>query len=406
MRYSPLTGRIRGSGADAWAVHDLALRRAEAGEDIIILSIGESDVGTPPAIVDEGVRSLRAGRTRYMPQAGTDELRSAVARHVGALCGAELSPGQVVFFPGAQAALYAVCMCLLGPGDEAIVPEPAYVTYEAVIGSTGAATVHVPLLPEHGFHLDPADVAAAVGPRTRAILLTSPHNPTGAVTTRAELEALGELARVHDLWLVADEVYAELTYGVPHTSVLALRGLEDRTVSVSSLSKSHSMTGWRAGWALGPAELAEHLEYLSLCMLYGSPGFIQDAARFALETPLEEVSGLHELYRSRAEAVIDELSSSPLAPRMPEGGMFLLLDVRPTGLSGEEFARRLLDEERVSVLPAEGFGPSAAGHVRVCVTTDANRLREACRRIARCAGRVIAERPAAGAGAVAPNTIR
>jgi arginine:pyruvate transaminase len=392
MRYAPLTERIRGTGADAWAVHDLAMARLGRGEDVIVLSIGESDIDTPAAIVDEGVRSLRAGHTRYAPMAGTEQLRSAIAAHVGALAQTELDPARVVFFPGAQAALFAVCQCILGPGDEVIVPEPTYVTYEAVIGATGAAIVHVPLPPERGFHIDPADVARAITPRTRAVLLTSPHNPTGAVMTRDELEAIGELCRAHDLWLVADEVYAELTYDVPHTSVLALAGLAERAVSISSLSKSHSMTGWRAGWAIGPAGLAEHLVYLTLAMLYGSPGFVQDAAHVALTSRIDEVPELHALYRVRAAAIADELAGTPLAPRMPEGGMFLLLDVRSTGLSGDAFARRLLDDEDVSVLPGEGFGPSSAGHVRICVTTDEARLREACRRIARCAERIVAER--------------
>jgi arginine:pyruvate transaminase len=391
VRYASLTHRIRGAGADAWAVHDLAMRRVERGDDVIVLSIGESDIDTPPAIVDTAVRALRAGRTRYMPQPGTDGLRQAVAGHVGALSEIELTPDRVVFFPGAQAALYAVCQCILEAGDEVIVPEPTYVTYEAVIGSTGAGVVNVPLPPDRGFHLDPADVERAVTPRTRAVLLTSPHNPTGAVMTRDELVAVGEICRRHDLWLVCDEVYAELTFGVEHVGVLSLPGLSDRVVSVSSLSKSHSMTGWRAGWAIGPVELAEHLVYLAMCMLYGSPGFIQDAAEFALTTPLDEVGELFELYRRRAAAIIDEFSKlGALRPRMPEGGMFLMLDVRATGLSGDAFARRLLEQEDVSVLPGEGFGPSAAGHVRICVTTDETRLREACRRISRCADRLIA----------------
>jgi arginine:pyruvate transaminase len=406
MRYSSLTARVRGVGADAWAVHDLAMRRRLRGDDVIVLSIGESDIDTPPEIVDEAVRALRAGRTRYMPQAGTDALREAIAVHIGALSQIEIAPERVVFFPGAQTALYAVCQVILDAGDEVIVPEPTYVTYEAVIGSTGATIVNVPLPPESGFHLDPADVERAVGPRTRAVILTSPHNPTGAVMTRDEIGAVGEICRRHDLWLVCDEVYAELTFDVEHVGVLSLTDIADRVVSVSSLSKSHSMTGWRAGWAIGPVELAEHLTYLTMCMLYGSPGFVQDAARFALETPLDEVRELHELYRRRAAAIIDELGKlGSLRPRMPEGGMFVMLDVRPTGLSGDAFARRLLDEEDVSVLPGEGFGPSAAGHVRICVTTDEERLREACRRISRCVERLVTPAAEHDSVRVSPHTI-
>jgi arginine:pyruvate transaminase len=392
VRYASLTDRIRGTGADAWAVHDLAKRRRAHGDDVILLSIGESDIGTPPAIVDEAIRSLRAGHTRYMPTAGLEPLREAIARHVGEHAGTAVASERVVYFPGAQAALFAVCQCILDPGDEVIVPEPTYVTYEAVLGSTGARTVNVPLLPERHFHLEPDDVERAVTPRTRAVLLTSPHNPTGAVMTRDELAAVGEICRRHDLWLVCDEVYADLTYGVEHVSPLSLPGIADRVVSVSSISKSHSMTGWRAGWAIGPVELAEHLTYLTMCMLYGASGFVQDAALYALTTELPVVSELRELYRSRAAAMIDEFAhAGPLRPWMPEGGMFLMLDVRSTGLSGDAFARRLLGEEDVSVLPGEGFGPSAAGHVRICVTTDEERLREACRRIARLAGELVAE---------------
>ena len=362
MRYASLTDRIRGTGADAWAVHDLAKRRRERGDDVILLSIGESDIGTPPAIVDEAIRSLRAGHTRYMPTAGLVSLREAIARHAGEHAGTAVASERVVYFPGAQAALFAVCQCILDRGDEAIVPEPTYVTYEAVLGSTGARTVNVPLLPERHFHLEPDEVERAVTPRTRAVLLTSPHNPTGAVMTRDELAAVGEICRRHDLWLVCDEVYADLTYDVEHVSALSLAGIADRVVSVSSISKSHSMTGWRAGWAIGPVELAEHLTYLTMCMLYGASGFVQDAALYALTTELPEVSELRELYRSRAAAMIDEFAhAGPLQPWMPEGGMFLMLDVRSTGLSGDAFARRLLDEEDVSVLPGEGFGPSARG---------------------------------------------
>jgi arginine:pyruvate transaminase len=392
VRYASLTDRIRGTGADAWAVHQLAIGRRERGDDVILLSIGESDVGTPPAIVEEAVRSLRAGRTRYMPTAGLESLREAIARHVGELAGTPIASERVVYFPGAQTALYAVCQCILDAGDEVIVPEPTYVTYEAVLGSTGARIVNVPLTPERRFHLDPGDVERAVTARTRAVLLTSPHNPTGAVMTREEVAAVADICRRHDLWLVCDEVYADLTYGAGHASPLSLPEIADRVVSVSSLSKSHSMTGWRAGWVVGPVELAEHLTYLTMCMLYGATGFVQDAALYALTTPLAEVSELRELYRRRAAAMIDEFARvGPLQPRMPEGGMFLMLDVRSTGLTGDAFARRLLDEEDVSVLPGEGFGPSAAGHVRICVTTDEERLREACRRIARLAGELVAE---------------
>ena len=235
---------------------------------MILLSIGESDIGTPPAIVEQAVRSLRAGHTRYMPTAGLESLREAIARHVGQIAGTSIASERVVYFPGAQTALYAVCQCILDAGDEVIVPEPTYVTYEAVLGSTGARIVNVPLLPERRFHLEPDDVERAVTSRTRAVLLTSPHNPTGAVMTPAEITAVGEICRRHDLWLVCDEVYADLTFDAEYASPLSLSGIDDRVVSVSSLSKSHSMTGLarrlghRAGRARGAPDLPHHVHAL------------------------------------------------------------------------------------------------------------------------------------------------
>ncbi len=265
-------------------------------------------------------------------------------------------------------------------------PEPAYATYEAVVGASGARMVSVPLDPGRGFHPDLAALAAAVTRHTRAIWINTPHNPTGAVLTVEEIAAIGELCRRHDLWLVCDEVYEDLAFARPHVSPWSLPGLAERTVVVSSLSKSHALPGFRLGWIIGPPELARHLFDLLLCMTYGSPPFIQDGALAALAAELPEVAALREDYRRRATFVSGMLKAAPnCRVTEPEGGMFVLLDIRGTGLGAPEFAHRLLDREGVAVLPCDGFGPSAAGYLRIALTAADARLEEAARRILRLA---------------------
>jgi arginine:pyruvate transaminase len=249
--------------------------------------------------------------------------------------------------------------------------------------------VPVPLRPENRFHLRPEDVAARVTPRTRAILINNPHNPTGASLTREEIEGLGEIARQYDIWLIADEVYAALNYERPHVSPLSVRGIEDRVAVVSSLSKSHAMTGWRAGWAIAPVELADYLEQLAGCMCFGSPTFIQDASVVSLTADIPELESMRDEYVRRATAVVRGLADAPgISCEMPEAGMFIFADVRGTGLDGLTFAHGLLDAEGVSLLPGAGFGSSSTGHVRISLAVDEDRLGEACRRISRYASSV------------------
>lgn len=276
--------------------------------------------------------------------------------------------------------------CLAGPGDEIIVPEPIYATYEGVVGAGGARMVTVPLRPEAGFHPDLDALAAAVTPRTRAIWINTPHNPTGAVFTPAEIASVAALCRRHDLWLLADEVYEDLAFARPHVSAWSLPQMAERTVVVSSLSKSHAIPGFRLGWLVGPPALARHLFNLLLSMLYGGPPFIQEGVLAALREELPEVAALREDYRRRAALMSGLLREAPRCRVVPpEGGMFVLLDVRGTGVSAGDFALRLLAQERVAVLPCDGFGPSAAGHLRIALSAPDARLREAGERIVRFA---------------------
>ena len=391
MHYSKLTGRIAGEGAAAWDIHYRALARQAAGEEITVLSVGDPDFATPAPIVESAVASLRGGATHYPDVQGKRALRQAIAEGYRRQ-GIDAGPDNVIVMAGAQCGLYAAAQCLLDPGDEVLVPEPSYVTYEAVLRATGAELVQVPLQPEEDFRLDPAALADAITPRTRAILLNSPHNPTGQLIDADTWDAIAELCRHHDLWLIADEVYAELIFEGEHLCPATLPHMAERSVIVSSLSKSHAMTGWRLGWVLGPAALIEHLTHLALCMLYGCPDFIQDAACEALQTPPVELHAMREAYRQRRDAVCEALAESTAVTAIrPPAGMFLMVDVRATGLSSQAFADRLLDEEGISVLSGEAFGPSAAGFVRLSLTIEAEHLTTASLRLAACAERARAE---------------
>ena len=395
MRHSALTRRLDIESAHVWDIHYQARERREAGEDVIVLTVGDPDFETPPAIVDEAERSMRRGRTRYGPTAGEPPLREAIARHHQRTTGQPAGAGNVVVFAGAQSALFACVLCLADAGDEIAVFEPRYVTYDGVVETPGAVRVDVPLAALQGFRFDPDALGRAVTPRTRAVLLNTPHNPTGLVASREELEAIAAIAKRHDLWVVSDEVYANLTYDTGHVAIASLPGMAERTVTINSMSKSHAMQGWRLGWAVGPEPLARHLTHVILSMVFGTPPFTQDAALFGLTHELEEVGAMERAYRARRELLCTRINDCPgLACQWPQGGMYAMVDVRGTGRSDEEFAWGLLEAEGVSVLPAATFGESAAGHVRVSLTAPVAVLGEACDRIERYARSLVRPRGA------------
>jgi arginine:pyruvate transaminase len=393
MRFSPLTERVAGRGSGAWSIHVEARQRQAAGIDVILLTVGDPDQAPPEAMIDATVAALHGRRTGYAPTIGYPALREAIAARQARRTGQPCTADNVAVVPGAQGGVYCALQCLAGPGDEVVVAEPIYATYEGVIGAAGATMVTVPLVPERGFHPDLDALAAAITPRTRVIWINSPHNPTGAVFTADEIEAIAGLCRRHDLWLVSDEVYEDLAFARPHISAWSLPGMAERTAVVSSLSKSHALPAFRLGWVIGPAELIRHLANLLLSMTYGSPAFIQMGALAAFTHELPELADLRRDYQTRAVMMSRLLAEAPHCRVLPpEGGMFVLLDVRGTGVGAFDFARGLLDEEQVSVLPCDGFGASAAGHLRIALSAPEPRLREAGERIVRYAQR-LAQRP-------------
>jgi arginine:pyruvate transaminase len=387
MRYAAITERLKGLGSDKWAVHIEGHKRAAAGQDMIFLSIGEPDFPPPSAIADKVYDSIKAGRTRYAVGRGEPETLAAIASYYTRRSGHDVAPEQVTFLPGTQTALFAAMMTLVELGDEVLVPDPYYATYEGVIAAAGGVLMPIPTLSEDGFHLTAEALAAKITKRSRVLLLNSPGNPTGAVLSKAEITAIGAVCRRNDLWIVSDEVYADLCFDGGFASPFDDPKLAERSVSVSSLSKSHAMPGFRCGWAAGSREFAARLQPLSETMLFGSQPFLEDATSFALTHHFDEVDAMRAAYISRARLVVEKLSNAPgIVARMPEGGMFIMVDVRRLGLSGIEFGTRLLDEG-VVVMPGESFGAGGAGHVRIGLTAKEPELAEACRRIARLAQR-------------------
>ena len=384
MQYSDLVKRIAGDGADAWKTHYAASSAKHRGEDVIILSVGDPDLDTPQPVIDRAVECLRGGDTHYTPVAGRDALRAASAQAHTRRTGQRVEADNVIFLAGAQSALFTASLCLAGSGDEVLAFEPLYPTYPATIEASGARMVRVPVRAGSGFRPDLAALEAAITPRSRAIFFATPNNPSGLVMSSADLAVIGELARRHALWIVVDEVYAGLAPEGRVPSIAA--SLPEQVVTAGSLSKTHAMPGWRAGWMVGPKALIGHAEALSIAMLYGLPGFVQEAALTAIGIAPEAESRMRDYCRERCKFVLTALAETPgLACMPPDAGMFMLIDVRGTGLSGYDFMRELYRSQGVSVLDGGAFGTGTAGFIRVCFTTDERSLREGCARIRRFA---------------------
>lgn len=392
MRYATITDRLADLGSGKWAIHIEARRKAAAGTPVIELTIGEPDVRPDQALLDECARAMYAGRTRYSNGRGE---ASVVAALVGKYRKrrADVSERNVLCFPGTQTALFTVMLGLLERDDEVLVGDPYYATYEGVIASSGARMVPVPLHPEKRFHLQAEDLERAVTPRSRVLLLNTPHNPTGAVLTVSEIAAIGEVCRRHDLWIVCDEVYEELIFGAAFASPFDNPELAERTIVVSSISKSHAAPGFRSGWAVGPTEFCDRLLPVSETMLFGVQPFIADMTAMALTQPFDTAAVMRDNYERRARLVAGILDQDGiLKPMMPEGGMFIVVDVSASGLAGQAFAKRLLDEKDVAVMPGASFGEEAENFIRISLTVDDPQLATATGRMVDLANELVGEK--------------
>lgn len=381
-QFSHLTERLVASENDGWEVHEQALSMQREGVDVILLSVGDPDFRTPEPIVDNAVSHLRVGRTHYSPSLGELKLRRAVADLETATSPYPCSVDEVAIFPGATSAIHAVMSCLLDPGDEIVIPEPMYVGYTPVMRAVDARVKTVPLDAEAGFRLDTDAIKAAVGEQTRILFLNTPGNPTGAIIPRGQLAELAAYCRERQVWLVCDEVYSMFVYDGRHCSARASAESLDNIVMVDGLSKSHAMSGWRMGWVIAPPSLISRLGAYAGATLFGSPQFIQDASAFALENDQEYVESMRQEYRARRDFVLRELEPlEALRCARPRAGMFIMCDVSATGLDGRDFASRLLEEEAVSVIPGDAFGPSAAQFVRLGLAQNRPVLKRACKRL-------------------------
>ncbi len=390
----PVSARLRSlvtPGEEGWEILYRARALAASGVEVTMLTIGDHDWTTPEPIIAAMAESARGGHTGYAALAGTDALRRAIAARMQAQSGVPTEPENVVVTPGGQAALFSAFMATLDPGDRALIVAPHYATYVETVRAAGGVPVTVDALPEHGFEPREADLAAAA-PGARALLVNSPHNPTGAVYGAETVAGIARVAQDHDLWLISDEVYAGQVHEGTHRSPRAEPGMADRTLVIGSFSKSHVMTGFRIGWIAGPADAMARVEELSITTTYGVPGFIQDAALWALENGAAIEAETTARYNRRRLRVVDVLrGANGIGHVAPQGAMYVMLDIRRTGLSGKDFANRLLEAERIAVMPGESFGAAAAGHLRVALTIDDDRLEAALRRILAFADRLMVD---------------
>lgn len=375
----PLSGLAallaREGTSSAWDIAVEAMDRQRAGEDIILLTLGDPKDPPYSAIVAATQAALCAGRTHYTPLLGEPELRQAIAARAG--CNMD----NVVVLPGAQHGTLAAMLMIASPGDEVILSDPYYATYPGVVAAAQAHRVVVPAKPAD-LAMDVPAIIAAITPRTRAIFLNSPANPSGAALSADDYALLRAACIAHRIWLLVDEVYADFRFDGTHVPAWT-HGPQGQTIVVSSLSKSHAMTGYRLGWAVAPAHVVQALGDWSAAALFGVSQFVQDAGLAALAVPAAELRPYVEGFRLRAAHVVARANAIPgLAARMPEGGMFVMLDCRAIAEDDVAFANDMLRHTGVACVPGSGFGTAARGHLRISLTPDMATLDAAFDRIA------------------------
>ncbi|KIN76766.1 Aspartate aminotransferase [Sulfitobacter mediterraneus KCTC 32188] len=370
MQVSQRIGGILGGGSDGWDVFNRARDMIADGVAVTELTIGEHDIRTAAPILQDMHRAAMAGHTGYAAVPGTNALRDTVAQRVQDRTGVKTTRDNVLITPGGQSALYAAHMVTCDAGDTALYLDPFYATYPGTIRGVSCTPRRIATRAEDAFQPRAADIAAAAE-GAKSLLINSPNNPTGVVYSRATLEGIAQVCTDHDLWLISDEVYDTQIWEGEHISPRALPGMAERTLVVGSMSKSHAMTGSRCGWIIGPEDVIGDLINLATHTTYGVPGFIQDASVYALEQGTafeEEIADPFRRRRAIARRVLAGQNTVSLVPS--QGAMYLMLDLRSTGMSGEEFANALLDAHQIATMPGESFGEAAAGHLRVAMTIE------------------------------------
>lgn len=351
-------------------------------KDVISLGIGEPDFTTPQPILDAGIESLRSGETHYTSNHGILELRHALSKHLERLYGIYYEPAnEMVITVGGSEALYLAATALLEPGQEVIIPTPCFVSYQAEVILAGGVPVEIPCRMEDNFDLDIEAIRQAITPRTKAILINFPTNPTGAVSSRENLLKLAQLAEEHDLVIISDEIYDRLVYGVEHVCFPTLDGMKKRTILIGGFSKDYAMTGWRIGYAAAPAELISGLVRIHQYSVMSAPTTSQRAALAALVQGEPFVEQMRQEYDQRRRIIVNGLNTIGLPTIEPHGAFYAFPKISATGLSDEVFAERLLKEQRVAVVPGSSFGKGGEGFVRCSYATSQNQIEEALDRI-------------------------
>lgn len=390
-----LSGRITDildGGDDGWGVFYQARAMKAAGEEVTELTIGEHDIRTDPSVLKAMYDAAIGGHTGYAAIPGTKRLRDAVAARVEAQTGVPTRRENVIITPGGQAGLFAAHMACCDHDDRALYLDPYYATYPGTIRAAGASAVRVATRSEDGFQPRAEDIRA-VAKGAKSLLINTPNNPTGVLYSPGTLGEISRVCQDENLWLISDEVYDTQVWRGRHISPRSLPGMAERTLVVGSMSKSHAMTGSRIGWIVGPEEAISHLETLAINTNYGVAGFIQDAALYALEQGAAFEEKIAAPFKRRRAAALDLIGRQDLVKLVPSGGaMYLMLDVRVTGLSGEGFAQELLRRNRIAVMPGESFGQAAAGHIRVAMTVEDGRFLSSLAEILTLAWTLTAER--------------
>jgi len=380
--YSEMSKRLLGEDSPVWAVHDRALQRQAAGDNIYLLSVGDPDLATLPSTVRAAIDSLEKGRTHYAPGRGELRLRQTIADIEIRASGKHCDPDEVVIFPGATNAVYSVLATLLDSGDDIVIQEPMYIGYDGIIKALNLHKVSIPLEVEDNFAFDIEKVRAAITDRTRLVFLNTPGNPAGNIIPESDLRELASWCLQRNIWLVCDEVYSMITFDEPHVSLRRAAASLDNVVIVDGMSKSHAMTGWRLGWTVARREVSDHLLAFTSSTIFGCCQFVQDAAAHALVSDEEYIDGVREEYRQRRNYVCARVAAIPgISCEEPKAGMFVMVRVDEVAADGLAFAQALLEQHGVSVLPGSGFGRCTANFVRVSLAQPVSILRPAFDRI-------------------------
>jgi aspartate aminotransferase len=349
-----------------------------SGRPVVHLEIGEPDFATPPHIVEAAVDALRSGQTHYVPAPGIPQLRESVVAFLERKGRLRTTPDRVVITPGAKPVMFYVMLALCQAGDEVIYPDPAFPMYESIAAFTGAVPVPLPLREANEFRIDPDELERLVTPRTRLLILNSPHNPCGSALTKADCEAIAETAIRHDLTVLSDEVYWAIRYDGEHASVLDVDGMAERTILLDGWSKTFAMTGWRLGFAVLPEPLVEPVTRLIINSVSCTSAFSQFAAKAALDGPWDAVDRMVAEFRSRRDLLVGELNKIPgISCQTPRGAFYVFPRVTELGLPANELQERLLHEAGVAALAGTSFGSYGAGFLRLSYANSAENLRAA-----------------------------